>query len=100
MRLAAAATDDASATGKALEAHACMSPSQAGLAGMLGMAGSANVQGEDQKKLDVLANDVFISLLTVRRLPRGTCLDCRRFLAGRVYRGCCTHLPLLACRQD
>ena len=34
---------------------------------MLGMAGSANVQGEDQKKLDVLANDVFISLLTVRR---------------------------------
>lgn len=38
---------------------------QAGLAGMLGMAGSANVQGEDQKKLDVLANDVFISLLTV-----------------------------------
>jgi fructose-1,6-bisphosphatase len=39
---------------------------QAGLAGMLGMAGSANVQGEDQKKLDILANDVFISLLTVR----------------------------------
>ena len=32
------------------------------------MAGSANVQGEDQKKLDVLANDVFISLLTVRLL--------------------------------
>ena len=27
------------------------------------MAGSANVQGEDQKKLDVLANDVFINLL-------------------------------------
>ena len=38
---------------------------QAGLAGMLGMAGSANVQGEDQKKLDILANDVFISMLTV-----------------------------------
>jgi fructose-1,6-bisphosphatase I len=37
---------------------------KAGLAGMLGMAGSANVQGEDQKKLDILANDVFISLLT------------------------------------
>ena len=37
--------------------------SQAGLAGMLGMAGSSNVQGEDQKKLDVLANDVFITLL-------------------------------------
>ena len=30
---------------------------------MLGMAGSANIQGEDQKKLDVLANDVFINLL-------------------------------------
>lgn len=30
---------------------------------MLGMAGSENVQGEDQKKLDVLANDVFINLL-------------------------------------
>ena len=30
---------------------------------MLGMAGSSNVQGEDQKKLDVLANDVFITLL-------------------------------------
>ena len=27
------------------------------------MAGSSNVQGEDQKKLDVLANDVFITLL-------------------------------------
>lgn len=37
---------------------------KAGLAGMLGMAGSENVQGEDQKKLDVLANDVFINLLT------------------------------------
>ena len=42
---------------------ACLRGSQAGLAGMLGMAGSSNVQGEDQKKLDVLANDVFITLL-------------------------------------
>lgn len=31
---------------------------------MLGMAGTENVQGEDQKKLDILANNVFISLLT------------------------------------
>ncbi len=46
---------------------------QAGLAGMLGMAGSANVQGEDQKKLDILANDVFISLLTVSTLPTQIC---------------------------
>jgi Fructose-1-6-bisphosphatase, N-terminal domain len=30
---------------------------------LLGLAGSANVQGEDQKKLDVLANDVFVNLL-------------------------------------
>lgn len=37
---------------------------KAGLAGLLGLAGSANVQGEDQKKLDILSNDVFISLLT------------------------------------
>lgn len=37
---------------------------QAGLAGVLGLAGGPqNVQGEDQKKLDVLANDVFISCL-------------------------------------
>lgn len=61
---------------------------QAGLAGLLGMAGSANVQGEDQKKLDVLANDVFISLLTVQillklgsstqlALPRHTHILCR-----------------------
>jgi fructose-1,6-bisphosphatase I/sedoheptulose-1,7-bisphosphatase len=30
------------------------------LAGVLGSAGSANVQGEDQKHLDVLANDIFL----------------------------------------
>ena len=37
---------------------------QAGLAGVLGLAGGPqNVQGEDQKKLDILANDVFISCL-------------------------------------
>lgn len=29
---------------------------QAGLAGMLGLAGSENVQGEDQKKLDILVH--------------------------------------------
>ena len=31
------------------------------LAGALGAAGQENVQGEDQKKLDILANDVFIA---------------------------------------
>ena len=33
------------------------------LAGVLGMAGTGNVQGEDQKKLDVIANDVLIDVL-------------------------------------
>lgn len=33
------------------------------LAGVLGAAGAQNVQGEDQKKLDVIANDVFIDAL-------------------------------------
>jgi fructose-1,6-bisphosphatase I len=33
-----------------------------GLAGNLGLAGSANIQGEDQKKLDVVANEIFMRL--------------------------------------
>lgn len=36
---------------------------KAGVAGILGMAGASNVQGEQQKKLDVIANDVFVNLL-------------------------------------
>ncbi|KAA8494850.1 Fructose-1,6-bisphosphatase, cytosolic [Porphyridium purpureum] len=32
---------------------------RAGIAQLYGLAGSGNVQGEDQKKLDILANDVF-----------------------------------------
>ena len=38
---------------------------QAGVAGndVLGKAGSSNVQGEDQKKLDVVANEVFKNVL-------------------------------------
>ena len=45
--------------------HSPPSP-QAGLAGndVLGMAGSENVQGEDQKKLDVMANEVFKNVLS------------------------------------
>ncbi len=34
-----------------------------GLAGNLGIAGSENVQGEAQKKLDVITNDIFIKAL-------------------------------------
>ncbi len=33
------------------------------LSGVLGMAGTGNVQGEDQKKLDVIANDMLIAAL-------------------------------------
>ncbi|KAG2234929.1 hypothetical protein INT48_000356 [Thamnidium elegans] len=36
---------------------------QAGLINLLGLTGSANVQGEDVKKLDVLANDIFRNAL-------------------------------------
>lgn len=38
---------------------------KAGLADILGNVGDKNVQGEDQKKLDVFANDHFISALSV-----------------------------------
>lgn len=33
---------------------------QGALAGVLGLAGTENVQGEDQKKLDVISNDIFV----------------------------------------
>lgn len=36
---------------------------KAGLAQLLGLAGTENVQGESQKKLDILANEVFINVL-------------------------------------
>ncbi len=39
---------------------------KAGLANIIGAAGEENVQGEDQQKLDVLANDMFISTLRKR----------------------------------
>ncbi len=39
---------------------------KAGLANILGAAGAENVQGEDQQKLDVLANELFISTLRNR----------------------------------
>ncbi|CAA7615269.1 class 1 fructose-bisphosphatase [Magnetospirillum sp. UT-4] len=35
---------------------------QGALVGNLGVAGSENVQGEEQKKLDVLANDIFLHM--------------------------------------
>lgn len=33
------------------------------LSGVFGMAGTGNIQGEDQKKLDVIANDILIEVL-------------------------------------
>lgn len=41
----------------------CSAVSKAGLAKLIGLAGETNVQGEEQKKLDVLSNDVFINAL-------------------------------------
>ncbi|XP_050732968.1 fructose-1,6-bisphosphatase 1-like isoform X2 [Eriocheir sinensis] len=37
---------------------------KAGIAQLYGMAGDVNVQGEEVKKLDVLANDLFINMLS------------------------------------
>ncbi|MED6185503.1 Fructose-1,6-bisphosphatase, cytosolic [Stylosanthes scabra] len=41
----------------------CSAVSKAGLAKLIGLAGDTNVQGEEQKKLDVLSNDVFVKAL-------------------------------------
>lgn len=42
----------------------CSAVNKAGLAKLIGLAGDKNVQGEEQKKLDVLSNEVFIKALT------------------------------------
>src|SRR5699024_2617321 len=44
---------------------------KAGLSNMLGAAGGTNVQGEDQQKLDVYANQIFIDTLTNREIVCG-----------------------------
>ncbi len=44
---------------------------KAGLVDILGAAGDTNIQGEDQQKLDVMANDAFISTLTNRNIVCG-----------------------------
>jgi fructose-1,6-bisphosphatase I len=36
---------------------------KAGIASLVGLSGTSNVQGEDQKPLDILANDIFINSL-------------------------------------
>jgi len=44
---------------------------KAGLIDILGAAGDTNIQGEDQQKLDVFANEVFINTLTNREIVCG-----------------------------
>ncbi|KAM7474671.1 hypothetical protein LguiB_021914 [Lonicera macranthoides] len=41
----------------------CTAVHKAGLAKLIGLAGETNVQGEEQKKLDVLSNQVFVKAL-------------------------------------
>ncbi|GAV80961.1 FBPase domain-containing protein [Cephalotus follicularis] len=41
----------------------CSAVNKAGLAKLFGLAGETNVQGEEQKKLDVLSNEVFVKAL-------------------------------------
>ncbi|MGB1246179.1 MAG: class 1 fructose-bisphosphatase [Flavobacteriaceae bacterium] len=44
---------------------------KAGLVDIIGEAGETNIQGEDQQKLDVFANDAFINTLTNREIVCG-----------------------------
>lgn len=44
---------------------------KAGIADIIGRAGNTNIQGEDQQKLDVLANDIFITALSQREVVCG-----------------------------
>ncbi|XP_072964673.1 fructose-1,6-bisphosphatase, cytosolic [Typha angustifolia] len=41
----------------------CSAVNKAGLAKLIGLAGETNIQGEEQKKLDVLSNEVFVKAL-------------------------------------
>jgi fructose-1,6-bisphosphatase I len=44
---------------------------KAGLVDIVGAAGEQNIQGEDQQKLDVFANEIFIQTLTNREIVCG-----------------------------
>ena len=48
---------------------------KAGLVDILGAAGETNIQGEDQQKLDVYANEVFMSTLVNRARDQQFVLD-------------------------
>ncbi|VAH19599.1 unnamed protein product [Triticum turgidum subsp. durum] len=47
---------------------------KAGLAKLIGLAGETNVQGEEQKKLDVLSNEVFVKALVSSGRTVSSCL--------------------------
>jgi len=50
---------------------------RAGISNLTGLAGAANIQGEDQKKLDVISNDVFCNALRASgRTVRPACDPC------------------------
>jgi fructose-1,6-bisphosphatase I len=49
---------------------------KAGLVDILGAVGDANVQGEDQQKLDVYANEKFIQTLINRNIVCGIAINC------------------------
>ena len=60
------------------------------LAGVLGAAGTENVQGEDQKKLDLIANDVFVESMERSGLLAGIAseeLDAHYPIPARYPRG-------------
>ena len=59
---------------------------RAGISNLTGLAGQENVQGEDQKKLDVISNEVFGNCLRSR---------CGTGTARRLH-GCQRHRPLRA----
>ena len=44
---------------------------KAGIANIIGQVGNQNIQGEDQQKLDVLANNIFIEALSQREVVCG-----------------------------
>lgn len=44
---------------------------KAGIAEIIGQAGNQNIQGEEQQKLDVLANEIFITALSQREVVCG-----------------------------
>ena len=44
---------------------------KAGLVDITGAAGETNIQGEDQQKLDVYANDIFIQTMIKRNIVCG-----------------------------